>query len=181
MLKGKKAPQLPQKILDTFSRTRGRGRPWKVPHPTVIGRAGNYRYIFTQVWPALRGPLIAARNEQEVVQALQETAKPYAHDFVPLASDILYVIRETKFPKRSKAQIGFLADSLAGRPNLEPRTSRDICGEARSTERTKSPHKILRKEFYIECSCGYQGPARDNTCRECGAEIPVSIEELLIR
>ena len=31
----------------------------------------------------------------------------------------------------------------------------------------------------IECSCGYQGPARDNACRKCGAEIPLSFEELL--
>jgi len=61
----------------------------------------------------------------------------------------------------------------------EPRTSRDICGEARAQERAKSPHKIIRKESYVECSCGYQGPALNGAGRKCGAEIPLSFEELL--
>lgn len=180
MRKPKIASEVTHKTLDTFSRTRGRGRPYKVRHSEVIGRAQNYRGIFAQVWPKLRGPLLMACNETEVVQAFRDHGAPYFGEFVPrLAPDILEVIREPKFPKRPEPQIAFLADSLAGRPNVEPRTSRDICGEARAKERAKSPHKILRKEFYVECSCGYQGPARNGACRKCGAEIPVSFEELL--
>ena len=163
-----------------FSGLRSRGRPWKVRPSEVIGRAENYRGILAQVWSKLRSPLLASRNGEEVIKAFQAHAEPYAGEFVPrLAHDILRVIGEPKFPKREKPQIGFLADSLAGRPSVELRTSRDICGEARAKELKKSPHKIVRKEFYIECSCGYQGPARDNACRKCGAEIPLSFEELL--
>jgi hypothetical protein len=180
MPKRKKASQERQKTLDAFSRKRGRGRPWKVRPSEVVGRARNYRGIFAQVWSRLRAPLLAANNEDEVIQAFQDHAQPYVREFVPrLAADILRVIHDPKFPKRPNPQIGFLADSLAGRPNVELRTSRDICGEARGKERAKSPHKIVRKEFYIECSCGYKGPARDNACRRCGAEIPLSFAELL--
>ena len=180
MRKPKAAAERPQKTLDTFSRTRDRGRPCRVRHSEVVGRAQNYRGIFAQVWPRLRGPLLIACNEDEVIQAFREHGTPYAEEFVPrLARDILYVIREPKFPKRPRPQTVFLADSLAGRPNVEPRTSRDICGEARTVERAKSPHTILRKEFYIECSCGYQGPARDSACRKCGAGIPLSFDDLL--
>lgn len=180
MPKRKKASQEPQKTLDVFSEKRRRGRPWKVRHSEVVGRAQNYRGIFAEVWSRLRGPLLAAKNQEEVIQAFQDQAQSYAREFVPrIAADILRVIHEPKFPKRPNPQIGFLADSLAGRPNVEPRTSRDICGKARAKERAKSPHKIIRKEFYIECSCGYKGPARNDACRKCGAEIPLSFEELL--
>lgn len=180
MPKREKTSQGPQKTLDAFSQKRGRGRPWKVHYSEVVGRARNYRFIFAEVWLKLRGPLLAANNEDEVIQAFQDHAQSYAREFVPrLAADILRVIHEPKFPKRHNPQIGFLADSLAGRSNVEPRTSRDICGKARAKERAKSTHKIIRKEFYIECSCGYKGPARDSACRKCGAEIPLSFAELL--
>jgi hypothetical protein len=75
--------------------------------------------------------------------------------------DILVVKMEKKFPKRAMPQIKFLANSLnslAGRPNVEFRTSRDICAKALAEEKARSPYKILRKEFYIECSCGFKGP-----------------------
>jgi hypothetical protein len=88
-----------------------------------------------------------------------------------LAKDILAVKMEKKFPKRAMPQIKFLANSLAGRPNVEFRTSRDICAKALAEEKARSPHKILRKEFYIECSCGFKGPALNDACRKCGAEI----------
>jgi len=138
--------------------------------------------ILAEVWPKLRDPLLAteAGKEEEVKRAFENYAQPYAQEFVPrLASDILRVIHEPKFPKRPKAQIHFLADSLAGRPNVEPRTSRDICGQERAEERAKSPHKILRKEFYVVCSCGYKGPARNDACPRCNAQILPSLEGLL--
>jgi hypothetical protein len=170
-----------EKAVDAFSEKRGRGRPYHVLHSEVIGRAENYRGIFRQVWSALRGPLIAAHEVNEVIEAFQKHAEPYAHEFVPrLAQDILNVIRNPRFPKRANAQINFLAESLAGRPNVEPRTSRDICSRERAKERAKSPHNIIRKEFYVECSCGYEGPALNSACRKCGAEIPVSFDSFWI-
>ena len=172
MKKLKKPPKRPHKPLDSFSRKRGRGRPEGIPRSWVIGHAENYRYMFTEVWPRLAGPLMDAQTMAEVISAINNYGQPYAGEFVPrLASDILHLIRDPDFPNRPEARIGFLADSLGGRPSVEFRTSRDICGKERAREHAKSPHKIIRKEFYIECSCGYKGPARDNACRKCGAEI----------
>ena len=97
------------------------------------------------------------------------------NNFVPeRVSDIFALIRHQKFPKRNEARINFLADSLGGRPKLSLRRSRAICEEERARQRRKSKFKIIRNEFYIECTCGYKGPALDNACRKCGAEIPVS-------
>src|SRR5262249_3344033 len=124
------------------------------------------------VWHRLSGPLLAATTPEEIIAAFENHAQPYANEFVPrLAVDILAIFREPKFPKRPAAASNFLADSLAGRPNVVPRTSRDICAEERAKKRAQSPHKILRKEFYVECSCGYKGPASNDACRKCGAQI----------
>ena len=88
-----------------------------------------------------------------MLQVFQTHAEPYAQEFVPkLAGNILGVIREKKFPKRPRAQVKFLANSLAGLPNVERRTSRDVCAKGLAEQKAKSPHKILRKEFYVECS-----------------------------
>ena len=126
-------------------------------------------------------PLIAAQTDEKVIEAFQSCAKPYDQHFVPrLAKDILAVKMEKKFPKRAMPQIKFLANSLAGRPNVEFRTSRDICAKALAEEKARSPYKILRKEFYIECSCGFKGPAQNDACRKCGTEID-SLPDLLSR
>lgn len=176
----KKVFENPQKRLDAFSEKRSRGRPYKIRASEVSGRAYNYRLIFSQTWEVLGERLVRATTEEEVLQAFEGTA--YKDEFAGIVSLVLTVLRDADFPKRNKeARINFLADSLAARGAVTPRTSRDICGEARAKERAKSPHKIIRKEFYIECSCGYQGAARDNACRKCGAEIPLSFEELLGR
>jgi hypothetical protein len=63
--------------------------------------------MLAEVWPKLRDPLLAIETgrEEDVIRALENYAKPYAQDFVPgLASDILRVIHEQKFPERPKAQ-----------------------------------------------------------------------------
>jgi hypothetical protein len=175
--KRKKLFENPKKTLDAFSEKRGRGRPYKVRASEVTGRAYNYRLIFSQTWDLLGEHLLRARTEEEVLQAFARTG--YKSEFEHIASLILAVLHDADFPKRNrKARINFLADSLAARGVVTPRTSRDICGKARAKERAKSSHKIVRKEFYVECSCGYKGPARDNACRKCGAEIPLSFYEL---
>jgi hypothetical protein len=169
-----KPTQQSEKILDTFSEKRGRGRPPNICPAEVFGRAENYRIMLTEVWPKLRDPLPAAGagTEEDVTKVFETHAQPYAQNFVlRLAPYNLEVIHERKFPTRLKAQVHFLADSLAGRPNVVPRRSRDICSEERAEESAKSPHKILRREFYVKCSCGYKGPARNDACRKCGAAI----------
>ena len=159
-------------MFDTVSDKRGRGRPRKGRYSEIWGRAENYRGIFAGIWEKLSGPLLTAQNVDEITEAFRSQAEPYAGEFVPrLSKEIWNVIREKKFPKKPKAQIRFLADSLAGQPNVEARTSRDICAIRSAEEKAKSPHKILRREFYVECSCGFKGPALNNGCRKCGAQI----------
>jgi hypothetical protein len=171
---GPKKPKIP---VDTNSEKCGRGRPNKIEPSWVIGRAQNYRWMLAKVWTKLGEPLIGTATEEQVIAAFESHGLPYAQEFVPrFASDILALLRDEDFPKRSEAQIGFLADSLAGRPNISARSSRDICGDARASDRAKSPHKIIRKEFYVECSCGYAGPALEDACRKCGAQISLSLE-----
>jgi len=144
----------------------------------VGGRAHNYRLIFSQIWEKIGERLLLAQTPEAVVQAFDETA--YRGEFEALASLILRVLREPDFPKRdSEAQTNFLAESLAARGTLTPRSSRDICARERAKQRARSPHKIIRHEYYIECECGYKGPARDNACRKCGAEIPQSLGTIM--
>lgn len=172
MRKRKKSTQKGQKALDMGYGKRPRGRPAKLAASTVIGRADNCRYQLKQVWAQLEGSLVAAQTEDEVKTALETHAPVYASSYVPFqVADIFTLIRDKDFPKDSEARINFLADSLGGRPILKFRSSRDVCGRERAKERAKSPYKILRHEYYVECSCGYKGPALNNACRKCGAEI----------
>lgn len=173
MAKHKKDAPKPQIPLDMFYGKRGRGRPG-VRASEIAGRSYNYRMIFGQIWDVVGEPLLLATSEAEVIQALEKDGR-YTNEFRPLASLILRVRNEKRFPKKREPQIGFLADSLAGRGWISPRRSRDICEQERAKERRKSKHKILRHEYYVECSCGYKGPALNNACRECGAEIPPSL------
>lgn len=176
--KGRGLPQ-DESILaarDLTSPKRPRGRPRKIPLSWVTGRAYNYRLKLQQGWTRLQASLLSAQTVEEVTAAFENCFPPCARDFVPeRAADMLALLRDPKFPKRTEARIRFLADSLGGRPSLSLRTSRDICERERARQRRKSQHRILRKEFYIECTCGYKGPARDNACRKCGAEIPPSL------
>jgi hypothetical protein len=175
MTKTEKTAKRVKKPLDTFSQNRGRGRPG-VRASEISGRAYNYHLIFSQIWDSVGWSLLVANTEEEVIKALEPTH--YKDEFATIASLVLQVLHDPKFPKRREARINFLADSLAGRGMISPRRSRDICDQERAIERAKSKHKIIRKEFYIECSCGYKGPARDNACRKCGAEIPLAMETM---
>jgi len=182
MPRRKKATKKASKPLDTFSSKRDRGRPPSIPFSWVVGRAGNHRTRLTQLWPKLEAPLLASRTEQDIVSAFENCGQPYTNHYVPESvADILALIRDTKFPKRREQRINFLADSLGGRPTLALRTSRDICEKERAKQRRRSPHKILRREYYVECSCGYKGPARDSACRKCGAEIALTLDDLMGR
>ena len=179
MTRRKKAAAKPDLPLDTFSVKRLRGRPQKVIPSEIRGRADNYRWILNDMWDQLWPLLTQAQTNEDVITAFNQGASPYAQQFVPtLAGLIIEVMRERRFPKRRKSRINFLADSLAARGMARPRRSRDICADERAKQRNKSPHKIIRKEFYIECECGYKGPARNDACRKCGAEVPLSLNVL---
>ena len=170
MAKRKKARQKRKTALDTSFERRGRGRPPRMKASEVCGRAYNYRIIFGQLWDKIGNRLLGAETTDGIVQTLAETS--YDREFESLAPLILNVVHEPDFPRRdNNAQVNFLADSLAARGELTARTSRDICARERAKEAAQSSYEIIRYEYYIECSCGYKGPARDNACRKCGAEI----------
>lgn len=170
MGKGKKLRKSVKNPLDSFSTKRGRGRPVTVVASAVRGRADNYRVWLERIWNELGVPLLAAQNDQDVVSALQ-THIPGNSELVPFASLILKVIKDPKFPKRRKARIHFLADSVAGIGLVTPRRSRDICAKQRSLDLQRQ--QILRYEYWIECSCGYKGRSENHSCRKCGAVLNV--------
>jgi hypothetical protein len=177
----KKQPKEVKKTLDSLSgsgtnpKKNNRGRKRKLPWSTVTGQASNYQFQLGEVWHRLGTPLLAAKTEEEVTKAFNQSGQPYAGDFVPrLSSDILLLLKDKDFPQRSIPRLKFLARSLAGRPTISFRSSRDICEKEALREKRKSPHRILRREYFIECSCGYKGPALDNGCPECGAQPQLS-------
>jgi hypothetical protein len=173
MPKRKQAALKPKKPLDKVPGKRGRGRPGVRPSE-ISGRAYDYRLIFSQIWDdktdargdTLKGmgdALLNAQTEADVIGAF-EPWPSYKQQFASISTLILKVLREKNFPKRREPQINFLADSLAGRGWISPRRSRDIC----ERERKKKVNYITRRDFYIECTCGYNGPALHGKCPGCG-------------
>ena len=132
----------PEKALDTFYGRRGRGRPG-VRASEIAGRASNYRYIFGLIWDKVGDSLIQAKTEAEVIGAFEREGR-YTSEFGSVASIIVKVLHEPRFPQKREARINFLADSLAGRGRVSPRRSRDICEQERAKERKKSRYKIIR-------------------------------------
>jgi hypothetical protein len=124
------------------------------------------------MWNELAPPLLEAETEDDVIKAFQ-IAVPGGTEFPPLAPLALKIVKDPRFPKRPKARINFLADSLAGLGLVTPRRSRDICANERAI--VASTHHIVRYEFYVECSCGYKGRSENHACRKCGATIPPTL------
>lgn len=151
-----------------------RGRRPTIPASWTRGRADNYRWIFDLLWDEIWPKLSQARTEQDVVLSFSGTkVGSYALEFIPLANLILSVRHDPRFPKRKReAQINFLADSIAGFGMVTPRSSRDICEKERA--RMSKVHRILSYEYYIQCSCGYNGHSRKHACPKCEAKIEFS-------
>jgi len=144
---------------------KGRGRPFQIDHSIAAGQANHYRLALPQFWPKLGPRLLAAHAPEEVTRAIREEAMGISGSLAQFSELIVKIIRDPKFPRaRPSSQIHFLADSLGAQGFVTPRRSREICAE----ERKKVRHVIVRRDYYIECSCGYEGPARDGACRNCG-------------
>lgn len=158
--------------LDKDSEKQRRGPKPRIPASWVRGKADNYCWILDQLWYRIWPGLSTAQTRQDVVNSFSGSniSPAYSLEFVTLADLILKVVRDPKFPRRRReAQISFLADSIAGYGMFTPRSSRDICERERA--RIKQVHRILRYEYYIECSCSYKGPSRNHACPMCEAEI----------
>jgi hypothetical protein len=153
------------KSSDQPTKKRKRGRPPEIDPRIVVGSADHYRVVFPQVWPKLGPRLLAAQSPEEVARAVREEAADISASLDPFSELILKIAKDRRFPRaRSTSQIHFLADSLGGQGSVTPRRSREICAEQRAEKR----HFLVRREYYIECSCGYKGPALDGACRDCG-------------
>jgi hypothetical protein len=157
-------------LAQISDRRRRRGRPTSLRYDRIYGTAKDLRLILNQVWSRLWPLLSTANSEAEVVEAFRNGANPYAERFLPYASIALEAKQDATFPKRPASQQRFLADSLAALGAASARRSRDICTQERM--KAKRTHHIIRSEYYVECSCGYEGPAKDRACRKCGAQIP---------
>jgi len=150
-----------------FSEKRERGRPIQADPHWVVGSANILRTQLEHAWPALGNQLLAAQSPEEIMAVLKKEEGSRiggAKDLI-FSTRIFEIIRSPIFPRvRTKSQIHFLADSLGADGVVTPRRSREIC----AIERKKVLHIIVRREFYIECTCGYNGPALNGACRECG-------------
>ena len=163
-----------KKLLDRFSENeRKRGRPPKIVASWVRGRADNYRGILDTVWERVAPNLLKAKSREDVLKSFQDAnVGGYALEFAVSADLILQALRERKFPKRQrKAQINFIADSIAAQGVVSLRSSRDICEKERA--RIKRIHHIIHYEYWIVCSCGYKGHSLNHACPKCEAEIPL--------
>jgi hypothetical protein len=121
-----------------------------------------------RAWDVLGPDLASAQDTTDVAKVFEQAhiGQVVSPNLFPL---VLEIVRGKDFPKRTKAQPRFLAESLAGWGVMSPSRARDVC----AAERKKpAPTRILRIEFYIECSCGYSGASRDWTCPKCHAVIP---------
>jgi hypothetical protein len=143
-----------------------RGRPRKVDPHHVVVTANLFRTQFSRAWPTLGEQLLAARSSQRVMGVLKKYGEMISGlKDLDFSTRVFEIIRDPLFPRvRSKSQIRFLADSLGADGLVKPRRSREICAK----ERKKVRHKIVRRDYYIECSCGYAGPALNGACQKCG-------------
>ncbi len=157
--------------LTSFSAKPRRGPKSKVVGSSVRGRADNYRGILHNVWDQL-SPLLFSETkvltEEDVVKAF-EVATPGGNEFATHGSMIAELLRDPNCPKTQKGRVNFLADSVAGLGRVSARRSRDICAAERA--KAKRTHAILRFEYYVVCSCGYDGHSLKHACPLCGARI----------
>jgi hypothetical protein len=151
---------------DKSAQKNGPGRPRRIDPHIVVGTANVFRSQFTDAWPILGRELISASSPVELWEVVKSGRGIISQkdDFL-FSERIFEIIHDPKFPKvRTKLQIRFLADSLGGCGLITARRSREICAK----ERAKEQHVIVRRDFYIECTCGYAGPALNGACRKCG-------------
>src|SRR3974390_825466 len=115
--------------LDKVLEKRRLGRPEMIKASRVRGRADDFRTILTQIGDRVFPGLLKAQTREEILLSFEGTdIGAYALEFARLADLIFKVRQERKFPKQNrKAQINFLADSIAGYGMVAPRTARDIC------------------------------------------------------
>lgn len=153
-------------MVSNQSRKKKRGPDRKIQPDIALGNAEVFRAQLTHAWPKLGKQLLAAQSAPELWDVVKSGQGIISNidDFL-FSERMFQIIHDRKFPRvRIKSQIHFLADSMGACGLVTPRRSREICAE----ERAKVRHEIVRRDFYIECSCGYEGPALNGACQKCG-------------
>ena len=152
--------------MTTFEETRGRKRRI---YPENVVRVANDLFEILEFckdqidW----GKLEIAKTEEEAASAFECVPSPYKERLNLWLTAIPDWAQEGKFPRTNlERKMRHLADSIAAEGFLTPRRCRDVCLEER--KRQAQLGMILRREFYIECTCGYHGPAKGGGCRQCG-------------
>ena len=145
------------------SNRNGPGRPG-ISKSEVLNRAWDYTLTFEQSWELVKEALLDAETAQGFRTAIGAVPNHIKRKFpVEIFRLILRIRKDPKFPSSQRAQVKFFAESLAGDGRVTPRRSRDICAEAR-----RNPaNMIIRRDYYIECTCEYKGPAYYQTCPKC--------------
>ena len=159
--------------------TKQRGRPSTMKPEEITGRARHYNLILTQSKDLIKWDrLPSARTDGDLEVVFANI--PYYRDsyFRPIFSLMLQAIREPTFPKAdAEAMIQFLAESLAGNGVISLRRSRDIC----LRERTRpSEPKIVRRENWIVCECGYRGFSFCDECPDCLIRNPSKMKSVAL-
>jgi len=156
------------RALTASEETRGRKRRI---HPEYVVRAANYLFKLLEFckdqidW----GKLELAKTEEEAATAIERVPPPYREHLNFWLAAIPEWALEGKFPKTNlERKMRHLADSVAAEGFLTPRRCRDVCLEER--KRQAQLGMILRREFYIECTCSYRGPAKRDGCPQCGTK-----------
>jgi hypothetical protein len=154
------------RALTASEETRGRKRRI---HPENVVRAANFLFKLLEFckdqidW----GKLETAKTKEEAASAFERIPSPYKERLNLWLTAIPEWALEGKFPKTNlERKMRHLADSVAAEGFLTPRRCRDVCLEER--KRQAQLGMIFRREFYIECTCSYRGPAKGGGCPQCG-------------
>jgi hypothetical protein len=114
--------------------------------------------------------MLKANSDEDLAWVLKDVCPRARERFFYKSELLLAALKDIQFPKQDReAQEQFIADSLAAEGRVSIRTSRDLVQADRSARKKRG--KIVRREFYIECSCGFQGPAYRDACPDCGAQV----------
>jgi hypothetical protein len=156
------------RALTAFAETRGRKRR---SHPENVLRAADdlLKILESCKDQIYWGKLELAKTEEEAASAFECVPSPYRERLNLWLAAIPAWALEGKFPKTNlERKMRHLADSIAAEGFLTPRRCRDVCLEER--KRQAQFGMIFRREFYIECTCGYRGPAKGGGCPQCGTK-----------
>jgi hypothetical protein len=162
----KKQPKL---LLTRAAKKRGRKSQVRVSE--ICNRAYDFKLLFEQDRGRIDWALLLKANcDEDLAWALKDAyGRPRERLFYKTEL-LLAALADKQFPKGDRiAQEKFIAESLAAEGRVSIRRSRDLVQREMSIRKKKG--KIVRREFYIACSCGYEGPAFLDACPDCGAGV----------